>query len=70
MGKRNREIARISKNQLSHDVDLPRNQHMRKGKREEIYEIPVDSSYFEHRSNYVLPPQERTYIEGRTWTIR
>ena len=70
MGKRNREIARISNNQLSHDVDLPRKKIRVHGKEQDVYEVPVDPSYFEHRSNYVLPPQERTYIEGRSWTIR
>ena len=64
-----KKIRAIANNQLSHEADLPRKRCRVNGKRIEIYEIPVDPSYFEQRSNYVLPPEERVYVEGRSWTI-
>ena len=71
MKKNQREIRRLAENQLSSDADLPRPQRYKdkNGIVREVYEIPVDPSYFEQRSNYVLPPEERVYVEGRSWTI-
>ena len=88
---REREIAHIAKDQLSHDTDLPPARMVTiNGKRIRVKEIPVDPNafnvlaYFQSgmkhngrammnvtpfkRKTY-LPPEERTYVEGRVWTI-
>lgn len=72
--ERLREINEIAKDQLSHTVDLPKTRPMVKGKRFYAQEFPMDPALIDSvfpaptRQSF-LPPAERTYIEGRTFTI-
>ena len=77
--QRLREIEDIAKNQLSHKTDLPKSEQIRlNGKRVSIREIPFSSIPTSMFSIGLpvgvtpftyLPPEERTYIKGRDWTI-
>ena len=78
---RDREIAKIAQNQLSHDVDLPRKQLRDKlvkfeflkdsYAQRDIKEIPINPHILEQivEGNSDLPESERTYIRGREWGI-
>ena len=73
------EIAEIAHNQLSHDVDLPKSPRVLiNGIQLSIREIPVGFNLGDGRRllipcpmnmGFVLPECERTYVNGRTWTI-
>jgi len=73
-----RKIRAIAKNQLSHRADLPRRQAGSKTKRVDIRELPFSAIANKRISaglplgvtpSTYLPPAERTYVEGRTFTI-
>lgn len=78
---REQEIAEIARNQLSHDVDLPRIkirdqlvkfEFMEDSYCErEVHEIPIDPKILEEtvEGYSYIPESERTYIRGREWTI-
>ena len=83
MSKRNREIAELALNQLSHETDLPRVKlrdklvkfanlpasHIER----DIHEIPLDPQGFILQNipdERILPEPERTYVQGRDFTIQ
>ena len=68
------EIAKIARNQLSHDVDLPKSpQVLINGSRLSIKEIPMPPEIIAFHvgtgGGLYLPEAERTYVRGRVWTI-
>ena len=78
---RAQEIAKIARNQLSHDVDLPRvkirDQLVKfdflqdSYAERDIHEIPVNPKILEEtlEGYSYLPECERTYVRGREWSI-
>jgi len=76
--RKQRKIRAITKNQLSLYTDLPRRQRGTKRKRVDIREIPFSAVKEKRLSaglpigvtpHTYLPPEERTYIEGREWCV-
>ena len=76
--RRKRKISAIAKNQMSLYTDLPRRQRGAKKKRVDIREIPFSAVTPNHliaglpigvTPHTYLPPEERTYVDGRDWTI-
>ena len=76
--RRTRKISTITKKQMSLYTDLPRKQRGTKKKRVDIREIPFSAISHKRLSiglpigvtpHTYLPPEERTYVDGREWTI-
>jgi len=66
------EIEAISKNQLSHSRDLPRNKQVVIGsQRMTVKEIPMDPLWFDllPSPHPFLPEPERVYVKGREFSI-
>ena len=77
-GRRKRKIDDTAKNQLSHRTDIPRKRVRLKRKRVYVREIPFSAVTPNHliaglpigvTPHTYLPPAERTYVDGRDWTI-